>query len=58
MPSITQKLRNVFSWQHDTYEVESHETVRSGENLQNNDAQAATTTPSNKGKLFKPKVST
>ncbi|XP_021710490.1 cytospin-A isoform X6 [Aedes aegypti] len=54
MPSITQKLRNVFSWQHDTYEFESYQAVTSSENMQNNQDQSASVVPK-KGKLFKPK---
>lgn len=57
MHSITQKLRNVFSWQHDTYEFESYQavTATSSENMQTNQDQSATAVPK-KGKLFKPKV--
>nr|XP_029719112.1 cytospin-A-like isoform X1 [Aedes albopictus] len=56
MHSITQKLRNVFSWQHDTYEFESYQavTATSSENMQTNQDQSATAVPK-KGKLFKPK---
>ncbi|XP_062714508.1 cytospin-A isoform X2 [Aedes albopictus] len=56
MHSITQKLRNVFSWQHDTYEFESYQavTAMSSENMQTNQDQSSTAVPK-KGKLFKPK---
>ncbi|XP_062558441.1 cytospin-A isoform X2 [Armigeres subalbatus] len=55
MPSITQKLRNVFSWQHDTYEFESPDAVTNSENMQNNQ-ETSTSAVSKKGKLFKPKI--
>ncbi|XP_055549528.1 cytospin-A-like isoform X3 [Wyeomyia smithii] len=55
MSSITQKLRNVFSWQYDSYEFRSNQIVKStskdlemsGNNIE---------TPSTSVKAFKPKV--
>ncbi|XP_058452023.1 cytospin-A isoform X2 [Malaya genurostris] len=53
MTSITQKLRNVFSWQHDTYEFANIETVNN--NMEMDRSTRSSVTLSSKVKLFKPK---
>ncbi|XP_055604681.1 uncharacterized protein LOC129752916 [Uranotaenia lowii] len=56
MPSITEKLRNVFSWQHDSYEFAASADVANniGTTDDNNGSQQFNASPS-KAKLFKSK---